>query len=185
VQTTSHLTHPNTVALYDYGHTAEGLFYYAMEYLDGISLRDLVARFGPLPTGRVVHILRQICGSLAEAHGLGLVHSDISPRNILLNRRGGLCDVVKVLDFGLVRDRDAVDHCPGGRVVAGSSAGNDPAAASRDSGAHARGRTATIADGEEGAARLDRQRGLDSFWNQDSPRPAAATGHLTGKEINA
>ena len=67
VQTTSHLTHPNTVAIYDYGHTAEGLFYYAMEYLDGISLRDLVARFGPLPSGRVIHILRQICGSLAEA----------------------------------------------------------------------------------------------------------------------
>jgi eukaryotic-like serine/threonine-protein kinase len=106
VQTTSHLTHPNTVAIYDYGHTAEGLFYYAMEYLDGISLRDLVARFGPLPTGRVVHILRQICGALAEAHGLGLVHSDISPRNILLNRRGGQCDVVKVLDFGLVKAID-------------------------------------------------------------------------------
>lgn len=106
VQTTSHLSHPNTVAIYDYGHTAEGLFYYAMEYLEGISLRDLIGRFGPLPEGRVIYILRQVCGSLAEAHGLGLVHRDISPRNILLNRRGGQCDVVKVLDFGLVKAID-------------------------------------------------------------------------------
>lgn len=106
VQITSMLTHPNTVAIYDYGHTGEGLFYYAMEYLDGISLRDLVARFGPLPEGRVIHIMRQICGSLAEAHGMGMVHRDVSPGNILLNRRGGQCDVVKVLDFGLVKAID-------------------------------------------------------------------------------
>lgn len=106
VQTTSMLTHPNTVAIYDYGHTVEGLFYYAMEYLDGISLRDLVARFGPLPEGRVIYIMRQICGSLAEAHGLGMVHRDVSPGNVLLNRRGGQCDVVKVLDFGLVKAID-------------------------------------------------------------------------------
>jgi serine/threonine protein kinase len=106
VQTTSLLTHPNTVAIYDYGHTEEGLFYYAMEYLDGISLRDLVVRFGPMPEGRVIPILRQICGSLAEAHGMGLVHRDISPGNVLLNRRGGQCDVVKVVDFGLVKAID-------------------------------------------------------------------------------
>ncbi len=106
VQTTSLLTHPNTVAIYDYGHTEEGLFYYAMEYLDGISLRDLIGRFGPLPEGRVIHIMRQICGSLAEAHGMGLVHRDISPGNVLLNRRGGQCDVVKVVDFGLVKAID-------------------------------------------------------------------------------
>jgi eukaryotic-like serine/threonine-protein kinase len=107
VQITSHLTHPNTVAVYDYGHTAEGLFYYAMEYLDGVNLHDLVLRFGPMPVGRVIHVLRQICGSLAEAHGLGLVHRDISPRNVLLNQRGGQCDVVKVLDFGLVKAIDS------------------------------------------------------------------------------
>lgn len=107
VQITSHLTHPNTVAVYDYGHTAEGLFYYAMEYLDGINLHDLVLRFGPMPAGRVIHVMRQMCGSLAEAHGLGLVHRDISPRNVLLNQRGGLCDVVKVLDFGLVKAIDS------------------------------------------------------------------------------
>jgi tRNA A-37 threonylcarbamoyl transferase component Bud32 len=105
VQITSQLTHPNTVAIYDYGRTPEGLFYYAMEYLSGIYLDQLARRFGQQPEGRVIHILRQICGSLAEAHRIGLIHRDIKPANILLTRRGGVCDVVKVLDFGLVKVR--------------------------------------------------------------------------------
>jgi serine/threonine protein kinase len=106
VQITCKLNHPNTVAIYDYGRTPEGVFYYAMEYLDGINLQALVERYGPQPEGRVIQILKRMCGSLYEAHSLGLVHRDIKPANIMLNRRGGEPDVVKVLDFGLVKAID-------------------------------------------------------------------------------
>ena len=107
VQLTSHLTHPNTITIYDYGRTPEGIFFYAMEFLDGINLDKLGKQFGPQPEGRVIHTLRQICGSLGEAHSIGLVHRDIKPANIILNRRGGQFDVVKVLDFGLAKVIDS------------------------------------------------------------------------------
>lgn len=101
-QAMAQLAHPNTVEVYDFGTTEDGTFYYAMEYLPGMNLDALVRTYGPLPAGRVVHLLRQMCGALAEAHRQGLIHRDIKPGNIILCERGGVYDVVKLLDFGLV-----------------------------------------------------------------------------------
>ena len=110
VVNTAKLTHPNTIAVYDFGHTADGTFYYAMELLDGLSLEELVEREGPIPAARVAHILRQAAGSLAEAHAAGMVHRDIKPANIMLTKRGGIADFVKVLDFGLVQAAQNADE---------------------------------------------------------------------------
>ena len=97
VRATAGLTHPNTVQIFDYGHTEDGIFYYVMEYLPGLTLEQLVERYGPLPPGRAVHFLRQVCGALREAHASGLIHRDIKPGNIIICKRGGRYDVGKSL----------------------------------------------------------------------------------------
>jgi serine/threonine-protein kinase len=103
VQATARLKHWNTVQIYDYGHAADGTFYYVMEYLPGITLDQLVKLNGPLPPARAVHLLRQACLALREAHANDLIHRDIKPANIMVCARGGAHDVVKLLDFGLVK----------------------------------------------------------------------------------
>lgn len=104
VQAITALSHPNTVRVYDYGQGDDGTFYYVMEYLDGRTLDAVVKESGPLPTTRAVVLLRQVCGALAEAHAARLVHRDLKPGNIFVATMGGQPDVVKLLDFGLVRD---------------------------------------------------------------------------------
>lgn len=100
---TANLRSRNTIELYDYGITDDGTFYYVMELLEGIDLYDLVVKHGRLPPARVVHLLVQACHSLAEAHDRGLVHRDIKPENLFICRRADEVDVLKVLDFGIVR----------------------------------------------------------------------------------
>ncbi|HKO90673.1 MAG TPA: serine/threonine-protein kinase [Polyangiaceae bacterium] len=119
VQRTSRLTHPNTISVYDFGRTRQGLFFYAMEYVDGLDLQTLVERHGALEPSRVAHILSQLAGALGEAHAAGLIHGDVKPANIMLCERGGMLDVVKVLDFGLSQalDGQAMSRCDSQRLL--------------------------------------------------------------------
>ncbi len=121
VQHMSQLTHPNTVAVFDYGRSFEGAFYYAMEYLDGIDLHNLVARCGKQPAERVRHLLIQVCGALQEAHDRGIIHRDIKPANIILCERGAMPDVAKVVDFGLAKEITR-DSGQSGQLILGTAA---------------------------------------------------------------
>jgi serine/threonine-protein kinase len=105
-RSTASLTSPHTIELYDFGTTADGSFYYVMEYLDGLDLDTLVQEHGPVPVERAVHLLVQAAESLADAHERGLIHRDVKPANIFSTRQGISHDFVKVLDFGLVKDTD-------------------------------------------------------------------------------
>ncbi|HEX7878965.1 MAG TPA: serine/threonine-protein kinase [Candidatus Eisenbacteria bacterium] len=102
-QVAANLRSPHTIELYDFGVTEDRTFYFVMEFLEGSNLEALVARRGPLPANRTVHILRQVCESLEEAHAAGLVHRDIKPANIHVGKLGVRHDFVKVLDFGIVK----------------------------------------------------------------------------------
>jgi serine/threonine-protein kinase len=105
-QAAATLRSPHTIELYDFGETEDGAFYYVMELLHGLSLEELVERFGPVPAERAMYLMRQVCLSLAEAHENGLIHRDVKPSNIFASRMGMQVDYVKVLDFGLVKARE-------------------------------------------------------------------------------
>jgi eukaryotic-like serine/threonine-protein kinase len=110
VQVTARLSHPNTVEVYDYGRTEEGVFYYVMELLRGQSLQDLVTQNGPVAPDRAARLITQICGAVEEAHGLGLIHRDIKPANIFAVSQPGQPETAKLLDFGLVKTGPAHDE---------------------------------------------------------------------------
>jgi serine/threonine protein kinase len=103
VHAMARLEHWNTVEIYDFGHGADGSFYYVMEYLPGLDLHQLVRSGGPLPAPRAIHVMRQVCAALQEAHQNGLLHRDIKPGNVIVCERAGIYDVAKLLDFGLVK----------------------------------------------------------------------------------
>jgi serine/threonine-protein kinase len=124
IQATARLTHWNTVDVFDCGRTDDGTLYYVMELLPGMSLADLVDRYGPLPPDRAVHFLRQICGALGEAHSLGLIHRDIKPGNVFASERGGCCDMAKLLDFGLVKEHQPEEHADTNAEGDGSFSGS-------------------------------------------------------------
>jgi len=131
VQATAILRSPHTIEIYDYGITPDRSFYYVMELLDGLDLDGLIKKNGVMPPARVIHILRQMCHSLAEAHDAGLIHRDIKPANVFLCRQGRDVDYVKVLDFGLVKQMQQMQsaHLTQVGTFAGTPAFGSPEAA--------------------------------------------------------
>ncbi len=134
-QATAQLESPHTVELYDFG-VSQGTFYYVMELVPGIDLEEIVRRYGPLPSERVVHLLKQACASLEEAHRAGLVHRDIKPANLIVGRRGRRLDFLRILDFGLVKSETTLTGAAGQltaeNVVQGTPAYLSPEAVTGD-----------------------------------------------------
>tara|TARA_R110002073_G_scaffold154287_7_gene309382 strand:+ start:21623 stop:23374 length:1752 start_codon:yes stop_codon:yes gene_type:complete len=121
VRATAKLTHPHTIEIYDYGQTKDGIFFFAMELLPGMNLRNLVDTTGTLPAPRAVHFLVQVCEALREAHSAGMIHRDVKPANIFASQRGGIDDFTKLLDFGVVRELSLnPQHSVESNMVAGT-----------------------------------------------------------------
>ncbi len=141
VQAVTGLSHVNTVRVFDYGQADDGSFYLVMEYLEGPTLEELIREAGPLSPGRVVYLLRQVCGALAEADGAGLVHRDLKPGNVIVATLGGQRDVAKLLDFGLVQDLSSVtdERLTRTGMVLGTPAYMSPEQAAGDSTVDGRG----------------------------------------------
>jgi len=110
VGTVAALEHPNTIQVFDFGEMEDGTLYIVMEYVQGRSVADILEKDGPMPPQRVENILRQVCGSLEEAHGHGIVHRDLKPDNVVLSERAGQKDWVEVLDFGIAKR--STEHDP-------------------------------------------------------------------------
>lgn len=136
VRASAKLSHGNSIHVYDYGRTDDGTFYYVMEFLPGLNLHEIVVKFGPMPAARVIHLMRQTCGALEEAHTMGLLHRDIKPANIFAAQLGGVYDVAKLLDFGLVKplspEPESVDLTQEGSIT-GSPLYMSPEQATGDS----------------------------------------------------
>jgi serine/threonine protein kinase len=111
------LTHPNTVRVFDFGWTTDGTYFIAMEFIDGQTLHHVIRAEAPLDPGRVVHIMKQVCGSLAEAHKQGIIHRDLKPGNVLLSTQGDDTDYAKVVDFGLVKHVADTEVTRAGHIV--------------------------------------------------------------------
>src|SRR5262249_29898229 len=124
---------PDRVEVFDYGMSPDGTFYYVMEYLPGMNLEGLVAKHGPMAPARAVHFLRQVCKALREAHAIGLLHRDVKPSNVIAALRGGVYDVAKLLDFGLVQDMGL--HADSDRLtIKGTVLGSPPVLSPEQSG---------------------------------------------------
>jgi serine/threonine-protein kinase len=132
VRATAELAHPNTVRVFDYGVTEDGLWYYVMELLEGETLAEHVLRLGPLPASRAVHIIGQAARALGEAHERGIVHRDIKPENLFLTSLGGEHDFVKVIDFGIAKVGDVEAGMTKTGIVLGTPAYMSPEAAVGD-----------------------------------------------------